>query len=439
MRSAGSRLARLEGALALAAAVVALVAVAMPATAFTVSTLDVELEYSEPNVVMNSDISLTVKVKDASTGEPVDGCHVVLHIEPQAGGGDGNGNGGDGHTHGTPLEVPAGVPVPDVDIDVTADPRSGWNLRVRTENFTFAPWNASREVVWGEGHAHLYIDEVKIGRLYGEWYHIAKLDVGTHDVRVTLNANNHSDLAKDGQVIADTATVVSSGPGSHSHMMARYEVPDGVAVPTVDLSVHEDPKAGWNLHLETTAFRWAPQNASTPPVMGEGHAHLYVDGEKVARLYCDWYPLMGLSAGDHEVRVTLNANNHSDYSREGVVVEDVETIVVPETDAPPVHTQGSVSLTARPGSGSGEYVVDHKFPRAGEYSIEVHVSGAGHDEVAVTFEVEVYEGDPAALTILGVMVYVVLAVAVVLTVQFLYSRNRARRLQRMMGGGEGGA
>lgn len=43
----------------------------------------------------------------------------------------------------------------------------------------------------GEGHAHIYIDDVKIGRVYGEWYHLAtanlNLSPGSHVVRVDLN------------------------------------------------------------------------------------------------------------------------------------------------------------------------------------------------------------------------------------------------------------
>ena len=162
----------------------AIIMTGTPAAAMTTDGLDVKLRTSEDNVVMNSDIKLTVTVRDADTGKAVEGCDVVVHIEMRSSG-DGGGN---GHMHGEPTEVPTEVPKPSVAISVTPDAKAGWNLQVTTGNFVFAPWNASRDVVWGEGHAHLYIDDVKIGRLYGEWYHIGDLDAGSHQVKVTLMA-----------------------------------------------------------------------------------------------------------------------------------------------------------------------------------------------------------------------------------------------------------
>ncbi len=416
---------------------VVLLIASRPAAPETSDRMEIELRASEGTLVMNSAVDLMVWVRDASTGMPVEGCDVVLHIE-RKGSWDSNGNGMDGHTHGEPIEVPPGVPVPSVDIAVTEDPKAGWNLRVSTADFAFAPQNASRENRWGEGHAHLYIDDEKIGRLYGEWFHISGLEAGTHTVRVTLNANDHSDISHDGQLVEDIETIVAGEPAPHGHMTARYEVPDdGTPVPTVDLTVQADPKSGWNLHIGTGAFRWAPENASTPPVMGEGHAHLYVDGHKQARLYCEWYHLAGLTDGSHEVRVTLSANNHSDYAFSGDVIDDIETIVVPPGagDGTDGHGHGAVGIKATPTGKPGEYRLRHNFKDAGDYIIEVHVTGKGQEETAVTFEVEVLEGDPAALTIAGVIFYVAMAVAVIIIAQVVYNRRKLRRLREF---GEGG-
>ena len=54
----------------------------------------------------------------------------------------------------------------DVKIYVSKDEMSGVNIKLETTNFTFAPENVNKENVDGEGHAHLYIDGVKWGRLY---------------------------------------------------------------------------------------------------------------------------------------------------------------------------------------------------------------------------------------------------------------------------------
>ena len=50
------------------------------------------------------------------------------------------------------------------------------------------------------------------------------------------------------------------------------------------LTLIKDPMSGWNIHLAVNNFRFAPENASEPHRQGEGHAHLYINGNK-ARFY----------------------------------------------------------------------------------------------------------------------------------------------------------
>lgn len=53
----------------------------------------------------------------------------------------------------------------------------------------------------GEGHAHVYVNGAKIGRLYGPWLHLPNLPKGEVTVEVTLNANDHRPLAVNGAPI----------------------------------------------------------------------------------------------------------------------------------------------------------------------------------------------------------------------------------------------
>ncbi|HYF27402.1 MAG TPA: hypothetical protein VD931_16780, partial [Baekduia sp.] len=96
----------------------------------------------------------------------------------------------------------------------------------------------------------------------------------------------------------------------------------------VALHVTADRMAGHNLHVTTKGFRWAPQRASGAHRAGEGHAHLYVDGKKQARLYGAWYHLGDLAKGRHTIRVTLNGNDHGDYVRDGRAVGASRTVTV---------------------------------------------------------------------------------------------------------------
>lgn len=113
--------------------------------------------------------------------------------------------------------------------------------------------------------------------------------------------------------------------GAHDHEAAGHgqaiEIADPAAAPTLALRVDRDPHAGWNLELATARFAFAPQSAGGPHVPGEGHAHLLVDGEKVGRLYGNWFHLPPLKPGRHEITVTLHGNNHAPYTVGGKAIE----------------------------------------------------------------------------------------------------------------------
>jgi len=117
----------------------------------------------------------------------------------------------------------------------------------------------------------------------------------------------------------------ASAPMQHGTM----EVGDMPALPTVRLSVHKYPKAGWNLQVQVENFRFAPEHASTVHVPGEGHVHLFIDGKKVTRLYGEWYHIPTLAPGTHKVTVTLNANSHEDLTISGKPISATREVRVP--------------------------------------------------------------------------------------------------------------
>ena len=120
----------------------------------------------------------------------------------------------------------------------------------------------------------------------------------------------------------------ASAVADAGHGMEATTHPAGSAM-NVKIAVTKDPMAGLNLQVKTRGFRWAPHHASTMHRGGEGHAHLFVDGKKVTRLYGPWYFLGTLSAGKHVVKVTLNGNDHGDYVRGGKPIAATTTVTVP--------------------------------------------------------------------------------------------------------------
>lgn len=119
----------------------------------------------------------------------------------------GNGDHADHMKHGEMLSLSAGPTAPTLKMMVMPDPASGWNLHIMTENFRFAPENASLDHVDGEGHAHVYVDGEKIARHYAPWMHIANLEPGERVIAVSLNANDHRQLGIDGTSLRVKQTI----------------------------------------------------------------------------------------------------------------------------------------------------------------------------------------------------------------------------------------
>jgi hypothetical protein len=104
---------------------------------------------------------------------------------------------------------------PEIELSVTEDKMmpGQFQLFINTSNFEFAPESVSEDYVQGEGHAHVFVDDVKISRAYGPWYHLPKLKPGTHEIKVTLNTNNHQEYAVDGEPVRATTTVTVTNEG----------------------------------------------------------------------------------------------------------------------------------------------------------------------------------------------------------------------------------
>lgn len=102
-----------------------------------------------------------------------------------------------------------------------------------------------------------------------------------------------------------------------AHLHPKYEITNRDSAPTIKISAIADTKGGWNVQLKTTNFGFAPDQVGAESIEGEGHAHLYLDGQKIARVYSEWYHLPPLPLGKHNLRATLNTHDHSDYCLDG--------------------------------------------------------------------------------------------------------------------------
>ena len=106
---------------------------------------------------------------------------------------------------------------------------------------------------------------------------------------------------------------------TNAHDAMKHEmiqVDKNIPEPTISVEAIKDAKDGYNLHIVTTNYKWTPEKVNTSPIQGEGHAHIYVNGVKLARLYGEWFNISAseLKEGANEITVTLNANDHSEWT-----------------------------------------------------------------------------------------------------------------------------
>jgi hypothetical protein len=156
------------------------------------------------------------------------------------------------------------------------------------------------------------------------------------------------------------------------------EVPAEEA-PSVGLDVTEDSHGGWNVHLPTEDFAFTPQDAGGDATGGEGHAHLYLDGEKITRVYGPWFYLDAdeVPTGEHELTATLNADDHTTWAVDGKPVESSTTVSGAE---------------GAPDEGGGHHGDDHGGGHGGSDDGGSD-DGGGTAQADTTVDVQVKDGE----------------------------------------------
>lgn len=102
-------------------------------------------------------------------------------------------------------------------------------------------------------------------------------------------------------------------PGHMVHDYKPVQVPADVPIPQLAMQLHRDAVSGVNLHLEVRNFALGPPEQKPSKTMLNGHAHLYVNGRKIQRLYGPDVHIPGkyFKPGINVVLVSLNAHTHA--------------------------------------------------------------------------------------------------------------------------------
>lgn len=135
------------------------------------------------------------------------------------------------------------------------------------------------------------------------------------------------------QAVMEMPMTDQMGDDGMAHDHPLLEVSETAPAPSVTHLVFPDPMGGYNIQILTDNFKITPASINDAPVENEGHAHLYVNGEKYTRIYSNWFhlPAAALVDGVNVVSVTLNANDHSQWSIGGVPIASNVRVVVPES------------------------------------------------------------------------------------------------------------
>ncbi|MFI7358835.1 hypothetical protein ACIBTP_33495 [Streptomyces avidinii] len=119
------------------------------------------------------------------------------------------------------------------------------------------------------------------------------------------------------------------------------EVP-AQGAPEVQLTVRPDSEDGWNLQLAVKNYRFTPDSTGGAALPGAGHAHLELDGRKLARLYGSWFhlPAAQVPEGAHTLTVRLYADDHTAWAVSGKPVEGTAQLTATAPGQPDGHSHG---------------------------------------------------------------------------------------------------
>ncbi|MEM9216369.1 MAG: hypothetical protein AAGD25_18735 [Cyanobacteria bacterium P01_F01_bin.150] len=168
----------------------------------------------------------------------------------------------------------------------------------------------------GEGHSEAHGGHGSTHHGHGEHGDMMGGDPWFHHGSIEVSDVFHTSMAAH----TENGAEVVSGESS---------IASTVAMPSLTVMVHPDSHRGWNVEIQTENFTFTPEQVNQANQPNVGHGHLYVNGEKVARVYGNWLHLDNLESGTNEITVSLHANGHEVWTHEGEAIAYTTTIEVP--------------------------------------------------------------------------------------------------------------
>lgn len=163
--------------------------------------------------------------------------------------------------------------------------------------------------------------------------------VDGHLIPLSLTFQNAGEVSTKATLSAAGGGMNMSGQGmQHSMNFSAGMTVDASMAPSIAI-VAAPVDNGWRIRVETTRFAFKAAAMDGPHVAGEGHGHLYIGGLKIMRMTTPEVTIGALPSGRHEVRVTLNTNNHMAYHTTDGPVSAATFVTVPSDDWPVLHEE----------------------------------------------------------------------------------------------------
>ena len=107
------------------------------------------------------------------------------------------------YAHHPGNKIEAEKPYPRLTLNIYDDDLEGYNLLIDIENFDLNPSLMGTTNKSNSGYLLLYINDIKIGRVYSNWFHIPQrfINLNKNILKVTLNNNQHDLITIDEQPI----------------------------------------------------------------------------------------------------------------------------------------------------------------------------------------------------------------------------------------------
>lgn len=128
----------------------------------------------------------------------------------------------------------------------------------------------------------------------------------------------------------DEQMPMSHAAMGHDHPLVA--TPEGSPTPRITHLMFPDAMDGYNIQILTENFTFTPAAINRDNIANTGHAHLYVNGQKIARIYDSWFHLPSdhLIPGANAVSITLNANDHGTWAEGATPI--TSTVIVYQQD-----------------------------------------------------------------------------------------------------------